>query len=86
MTENHFQSYFAPFQINTQLGFAPRTIGLFHCVLSMALPNMRLISEFMTKLDATSFLSIFSGGHFVFPIDAIHHRVLVIWDLNGYGE
>ena len=36
--------------------------------------------------DATSFLSIFSGGHFVFPIDAINHRVLVIWDLNGYGE
>ena len=25
-------------------------------------------------------------GHFVFPIDAKDHRVLVIWDLNGYGE
>ena len=25
-------------------------------------------------------------GHFVFPIDAKNHRVLVIWDLNGYGE
>ena len=24
-------------------------------------------------------------GHFVFPIDANNHRVLVIWDLNGYG-
>ena len=25
-------------------------------------------------------------GHFVFPIDAKNHRVLVIWNLNGYGE
>ena len=25
-------------------------------------------------------------GHFVFPIDDKNHRVLVIWDLNGYGE
>ena len=25
-------------------------------------------------------------GHFVFPIDAKNHKVLVIWDLNGYGE
>ena len=26
-------------------------------------------------------------GHFVFPIDATtNHKVLVIWDLNGYGE
>ena len=25
-------------------------------------------------------------GHFVFPIDAKNHRVLVIWDLNGYGK
>ena len=25
-------------------------------------------------------------GHFVFPIDAKDHRVVVIWDLNGYGE
>ena len=25
-------------------------------------------------------------GHFVFPIDAKDNRVLVIWDLNGYGE
>ena len=25
-------------------------------------------------------------GHFVFPIDDTNHRVLVIWDLNGYGE
>ena len=25
-------------------------------------------------------------GHFVFPIDAKNHKVIVIWDLNGYGE
>ena len=25
-------------------------------------------------------------GHFVFLIDDKNHRVLVIWDLNGYGE
>ena len=25
-------------------------------------------------------------GHFVFPIDAKNHRILVIWDLDGYGE
>ena len=24
-------------------------------------------------------------GHFVFPIDAKNHRLLVIWHLNGYG-
>ena len=25
-------------------------------------------------------------GQFVFPIDAKYHKVLVIWDLNVYGE
>ena len=25
-------------------------------------------------------------GHFVFPIDAKNQRILVIWDLNGYGK
>ena len=25
-------------------------------------------------------------GHFVFPSDAKNHKVLVISDLNGYGE
>ena len=25
-------------------------------------------------------------GHFDFPIDAKNHKVLLIWDLNGYGE
>ena len=43
-----------------------------------------------TVRDATSFLSILykmaARGHFVFPIDAKNHRVLVIWALNGYGE
>ena len=43
-----------------------------------------------TVRDATSFLRILykmaARGHFVFPIDDKNHRVLVIWDLNGYGE
>ena len=43
-----------------------------------------------TVRDATSFLKILykmaTRGHFVFPIDAKNHRVLVIWDLNGDGE
>ena len=41
--------------------FASKTIGFFHYVLSMAMPNMKLIGEFMTARvrDATSFLSIF---------------------------
>ena len=30
---------------------APKTIGFFHYVLSMAMPNMKLISEFMTQLE-----------------------------------
>ena len=25
-------------------------------------------------------------GHFVFVIDAKNHRVLVVWDINCYGE
>ena len=25
-------------------------------------------------------------GYLVFPIDAKNHEILVIWDLNGYGE
>ena len=43
-----------------------------------------------TVRDATSFWAFLckmaARGHFVFPIDDKNHRVLVIWDLNGYGE
>ena len=43
-----------------------------------------------TVSDATIILSIFiqmaARGHFVFPIDARIHSVLVIWDINGYGK
>ena len=61
MTENYFRSHFSPFQINTQLfifftkwpppailevRFAPKTIGFFHYVLSLAMSNMKLIGEF----------------------------------------
>ena len=75
-----------------EVRFAPKTIGFFHYVLSMAMPNMKLIGEFMTPFnrDATSFLSIFiqNGRHrpFLFSDWCKNHRVLVIWDFNGYGE
>ena len=71
-----------------EVRFAPKTIGFFHYVLSMAMPNMKLIGEFMTQLEKPQafWAFLYSGGHFVFPIDAKNHKVLVIWDLNGYGE
>ena len=51
---------------------------------------MAILDDQKSLLIATSFLNICiqngSRGHFVFPIDAKNHRVLVIWDLNGYGE
>ena len=34
-----------------EVRFAPKTIGFFHYVLSMAMPNMKLIGEFMTQLE-----------------------------------
>ena len=57
----------------------------------MAVPNMKLIREFMTELENPQAFWAFlykmaTRGHFIFPIDAKNHRVLVIWDLNGYGE
>ena len=66
-------------------------MGFFHYVLSMAMPNMKLIGEFMTQLEMPQAFWAFlhkmaARGHFVFPIDAKNHKVLVIWDLNGYGE
>ena len=68
--------------------FAPKTIGFFHYVLSMAMPNMKLIGEFMTQLEMPQAFWKFvykmaARAHFVFPIDP---KNLVIWDLNGYGE
>ena len=32
------------------------------------------------------FYKIATRGHFVLPIDAKNHRVIVIWDLKGYGK
>ena len=34
-----------------EVRFAPKTIGFFHYVLSMAMPNMKLIGECMTQLE-----------------------------------
>ena len=31
--------------------FAPKTIGFFHYVLSMAMPNMKLVGEYMIQLE-----------------------------------
>ena len=72
-----------------EVRFAPRTIGFFHYMLSMAMSNMKSIGEFMTKLEEPQAFWAFlykmaARGHFVFPIDAKNHKV--IWDLNGYGE
>ena len=52
---------------------------------------MKLIGEIMTQLETPQALWAFvykmaARGHFVFPIDAKNHKVLVIWDLDGYGE
>ena len=74
-----------------EVRFAPKTIWFFHDVLSMAMPNMKLIGEFMTQLETPQAFWEFlykmaARGHFVFPIDAKNHRVLVIRDINGYGE
>ena len=86
---NYFSSKWPPAAI-LEIRFAPKTIGLFHYVLSMAMPNMKLIGELMTKLQKPQafwacWYKMAAKGHFVFPIDAKNHRVLVIWDLNGYG-
>ena len=74
-----------------EVRFAPNTIGFFHYVISMAMPNMKLIGEFITQLETPQAFWEFvhkmaARGHFVFPIDAKNHKVLVIWDLNDYGE
>ena len=47
---NFFFSKWPPAAI-LEVWFAPKTIGFFHYVLSMAMPNMKLIGEFMTQLE-----------------------------------
>ena len=54
----------------------------------MAMPNMKLIGEFMTQLEIPQAFWAFlykmaARGHFVFQFDAKNQKVLVIWDLNG---
>ena len=83
-------TFFLPASI-LEVRFGPKTIGFFHYVLSMTMPNMKLIGECMTQLETPQAFWAFvykmpTRGHFVFPIDAKNHRVLVIRDLNGYGE
>ena len=45
----YFIFYFV--QNGVEVRFAPKTIGFFHYVLSMAEPNMKLIAEFVTQLE-----------------------------------
>ena len=35
----------------SEVRFAPKTIGFFHYMLSMAMPNMKLVGEFVTQLE-----------------------------------
>ena len=77
--------------ISDQVRFAPKTVGFFHYVLSMSMPNMKLIGEFVTQLQMPQAFWAFlykmaARGIFVFPINDKNHRVLVICDFNGYGE
>ena len=57
----------------------------------MAMPNIKLVGEYMTQLETPQAFWAFvykmaARGHFVVPIDAKNHKVLVIGVLNGYGE
>ena len=74
----HFRSIRNFFEVLHKVRFATKTIGFFHYVLSMAMPNIKLIGEFMTKLEQPQAFWAFlykmaARGHFVFPIDAKNH-------------
>ena len=106
MTENHFRTHFSQFQIIfvkiaaiLEARFAPKTIGFFHYVLSMAMPNMKLIGDFYDKVDRKSVLIAFltisdqyitfvfqNGRHFGSPICAKNNRVLPLCVINGYDK
>ena len=54
-----------------EVRFAPKIMGFFHYVLSMAMPNMKLIGEFMTQLEMPQAFWAFlykmaARSHFVF--------------------
>ena len=46
-----FLNIFFKMAAGLEVRFAPKTIGFFHYVLSMAMPNMKLIGEFVTQLE-----------------------------------
>ena len=46
---DQFTTFFFIFFQNLEVRFAPKTIGFFHYVLSMAMPNMKLFGESMTQ-------------------------------------
>ena len=59
-----------------EVWFVPKTIGFFHYVLSMAMPNMKLIGEFMTQLETPQ-------AFWAFLYKSLGSGNL---DLNGYDE
>ena len=52
-----------------EVRFAPKTIGFFHYVSSMAMPNMKLIGEFVTQLEMPHLL--FEHFYTKWPPEAI---------------
>ena len=99
MTENHFWSHFSPFQINTQLLFLNFffTKWLPAAILEVPFgPFWMTENHFLSHFSPFQiniqllFLIFFQNGRqrpFCFSDWwQKSYRVLVIWDLNGYGE
>ena len=51
ISDQYATFFFLIFFFILEVRFAPKTIGFFHYVLSMAMPNMKLIGEFVTQLE-----------------------------------
>ena len=62
-TQLYFLNFFSqwPPTAILEFRFVPKTIGFFHYVLSMAMPNMQLIGEFMTQLETPQAFFIQNG-------------------------
>ena len=72
---DQYTTFFFEFFYKMEVRFPPKTIGFFPYVLSMAMPNMKLIGEFLTELENPQAFWAFlykmaARGHFVSPIDA----------------
>ena len=87
ISDQYTTSFFGYFFQN---GRRPKTIWFFHYVLSMAMPNMKLISELMTQLKTPQAFWAFldkmaARSHFVFSIDAKNYTVRFLWSGGGGG-